>query len=179
MHQGGEKALYWRVLKTHESIKPLSPVALADLSNYQPTQFQPVGLCKKSTGNQPRSYPHIGPPAGDSWISWNQPSFQRCALRYEGWNGFGFCKTNLHSNYSPPAFLYEGWKSVGFGLIFCTKQLSTVGPVREGVNSLFFSEKNVCDFRLFLSFLNLLGFLNEKIDNIFNKYNTHRHPWFS
>ena len=32
------------------------------------------------------------------------------------------------------AFLYEGWKSVGFGLIFCTKQLSTVGPVREGVD---------------------------------------------
>ena len=28
--------------------------------NYQPTQFQPVGLCKKSTGNQPCSNPHIG-----------------------------------------------------------------------------------------------------------------------
>ena len=73
--------------------------SLADLSNYQPTQFQPVSLCKKSTGNQPRSYPHIGPPTGDGWFSWNQPSFQPCAGRYEGWNGVGFCKTNLHSNY--------------------------------------------------------------------------------
>ena len=44
-------------------------ISLADLSNYQPTQFQPVGLCKKSTGNQPRSYPHIGPPTGDGWFS--------------------------------------------------------------------------------------------------------------
>ena len=44
-------------------------VTLADLSNYQPTQFQPVGLCKKSTGNQSRSYPHIGPPTDDGWFS--------------------------------------------------------------------------------------------------------------
>ena len=34
--------------------------SLANLSNYQPTQFQPVGLCKKSTGNHPCSNPHIG-----------------------------------------------------------------------------------------------------------------------
>ena len=47
----------------------LMVIALADLSNYQPTQFQPVGLCKKSTGNQPRSYPSIGPPTGDGWFS--------------------------------------------------------------------------------------------------------------
>ena len=124
---------------------------LADLSNYQPTQFQPVGLCKKSTGNQPRSYLHIGAPTGDSWFSWNQPSFQPCALTYEGWKGVGFCKTNRHSNYrlwytkvgtrlvlaKPTAgfpILYEDWKSVGFGLIFCTKQLSTVEPVREGIS---------------------------------------------
>ena len=37
------------------------------------------------------------------------------------------------SQNQPSAFLYGGWKSVGFGLIFCTKQLTTVGPVREGV----------------------------------------------
>ena len=78
---------------------PCSLGTLADLSNYQPTQFQPVGLYKKSTGNQRRSYPHIGPPTGDGWFSWNQPSFQPCALRYEGWNGVGFCKINRHSNY--------------------------------------------------------------------------------
>ena len=35
-------------------------ISLADLSNYEPTQFQPVGLCKKSTGNQPCSNLHIG-----------------------------------------------------------------------------------------------------------------------
>ena len=138
-----------------------------------------------------------------------QPSFQACALRYEGSNGVGFWKTNRHSNYRPwytkigtrlvfakptvgfpiwglehgrfplrrgethveqsgvrerelqwrsrrsnrdipnvfhsslnqPSFelwifLYDGWRSVGFGLIFCTNQLSTVGPVREGSNTL-------------------------------------------
>ena len=83
--------------KLFKSFKVTCP--LADLSKYQPTQFQPVGLCKKSTGNQPRSYPHIGPPTGDGWFSWSQPLFQPCALRYEGWNGVGFCKTNRHSNY--------------------------------------------------------------------------------
>ena len=34
--------------------------SLADLSNYQPTQFRPVGLCKKSRGKHPHSNPHVG-----------------------------------------------------------------------------------------------------------------------
>ena len=71
----------------------ITTFTLADLSNYQPTAFLPSYTLIHTAIQE--SYPHTG----DGWISWNQPSFQPCALRYEGWNGVGFCKTNLHSTY--------------------------------------------------------------------------------
>ena len=138
---------------------------LADLSNYQPTQFQPVGLCKKSTGNQPCSNPHVGKRSvfvkptviptmcfkirrlERGWFLQNQPSFQPRLWYTKVETRLVFAKPTVgfpiwgleHSwlPWNQPlfqswVFVYHGWRSVDFGLIFCTKQLSTVGPVREG-----------------------------------------------
>ena len=92
--------------------KWISEWTLADLSNYQPIQFQPVGLCKESTGNQPCSNPHRGKRLvfvkstviptmcfkiqrlERGWFSQNLPS----AFLYEGWNTVDFPETNRHSN---------------------------------------------------------------------------------
>ena len=115
-------------------------ITLADLSNYQPTQFQPVGLCKKSTGNQPRSYPHIGQPTVIPTmcfkirrLEWRLVFAKPTVIPTIGYD-IQRLDRGWFSQDQPSAFLYEGWKSVGFGLIFCTKQLSTVGPVREGTH---------------------------------------------
>ena len=87
---------------------------LADLSNYQPTQFQPVGLCKKSTGNQSCSNPHmlvfVKPTViptmcfeirrmEQGWFLQNQPSFQLYAMIYKRWNAVSFRKTNRRLSY--------------------------------------------------------------------------------
>ena len=90
--------------------------------------FMEVGtwlVIPKPTFNPPIDGPMWGLENG--WFSWKQPSFQPCALRYEGWNGVDFRKTKRQS--TGFVVLYEGWNTVAFVSIFCTNQLVRIGLV--------------------------------------------------